>query len=390
MKKKDKTNMYWILGVVFIVVLIIGGNAGWFKGLNITNLLQAVTPLPDKIQPNNLGYVSNLRFSPTTLCIGQSSFGSLDTNIPNGICTVFTKTNNGAWIMLNNINLDGNGDYSSTSPPFNSAETISFVTTCCDGNGNCKISNEVTITVNNCNTDTDGDGIPDSTDTDDDNDGFSDAEEIQQGTDPLDPNDFPQTTNCDSICTNLGYLGGRQVSSYSECNLGTEVPTTDNYGTNCCCTQSSTPEPPPEPPPNLLLCNGVPVQEAVCSERQDACASGYRCSADYFSNSICSCKYDSLFLSPNACQINMQIPGAVVYNIPNTWSFGFGREITNIEIDFGNNQFSRPWVDGRNNPYTDTFIAYPVIGTYTMRLKCYKNGVLMSQTSKQITVQTSY
>lgn len=40
--------------------------------------------------------------------------------------------------------------------------------------------------------DTDGDGIPDSQDPDDDNDGFTDDEEAQAGTDPLDKNDFPQ------------------------------------------------------------------------------------------------------------------------------------------------------------------------------------------------------
>lgn len=39
--------------------------------------------------------------------------------------------------------------------------------------------------------DNDGDGIPDSEDPDDDNDGFTDDEEIQEGTDPLNPNDYP-------------------------------------------------------------------------------------------------------------------------------------------------------------------------------------------------------
>lgn len=39
--------------------------------------------------------------------------------------------------------------------------------------------------------DNDGDGIPDTTDPDDDNDGFTDDEEIEHGTDPLNPNDYP-------------------------------------------------------------------------------------------------------------------------------------------------------------------------------------------------------
>jgi hypothetical protein len=41
--------------------------------------------------------------------------------------------------------------------------------------------------------DTDGDDIADDEDSDDDGDGFSDEEEIEKGTDPLDKNDFPQT-----------------------------------------------------------------------------------------------------------------------------------------------------------------------------------------------------
>lgn len=40
--------------------------------------------------------------------------------------------------------------------------------------------------------DTDGDGIPDATDTDDDDDAYTDDEEIAAGTDPLDPDDFPE------------------------------------------------------------------------------------------------------------------------------------------------------------------------------------------------------
>ena len=40
-------------------------------------------------------------------------------------------------------------------------------------------------------TDTDGDGIGNNADTDDDGDGSSDAEEIAEGTDPLDANDYP-------------------------------------------------------------------------------------------------------------------------------------------------------------------------------------------------------
>ena len=48
-------------------------------------------------------------------------------------------------------------------------------------------------------TDTDGDGTGDNADTDDDGDGWSDAEEIVEGTDPLDDNSKPIDTDGDGI-----------------------------------------------------------------------------------------------------------------------------------------------------------------------------------------------
>jgi len=49
------------------------------------------------------------------------------------------------------------------------------------------------------NTDTDGDGIGNNADTDDDNDGFTDVEEKDAGTNPLDPDDFPNVPSALSL-----------------------------------------------------------------------------------------------------------------------------------------------------------------------------------------------
>ena len=75
---------------------------------------------------------------------------------------------------------------------WNSAEeerTTTIMVTVTDEDG-ATVTEEFTITVQR---DTDGDGDPDVTDPDDDNDGYTDEEEIEAGTDPKDPNQFPWT-----------------------------------------------------------------------------------------------------------------------------------------------------------------------------------------------------
>ena len=66
--------------------------------------------------------------------------------------------------------------------------------TATDESGNISVET-VTITVQR---DTDGDGDPDVTDSDDDGDGYMDEEEIDAGTNPKDPNSYPENENTDN------------------------------------------------------------------------------------------------------------------------------------------------------------------------------------------------
>jgi hypothetical protein len=56
--------------------------------------------------------------------------------------------------------------------------------------------------------DTDGDGIGDNKDLDDDNDGYSDIDEILQGTDPKNPNESPLDSDNDGVSDFLEELRG--------------------------------------------------------------------------------------------------------------------------------------------------------------------------------------
>lgn len=188
-KKKNST-----LIVILLIgaILIYGGSQGGFD--NIFTFIGGgtpapITPPPNNVQPTLMSYTNVLSFSPNPACRGSSVTGSIDSNIPNGVCTLFIM--GAGWTPFATFNLNANGDVSD-SRVITVAGTSQFQAVCCDANGNCKISNAVSLTVRVC--DNDGDGNPDDTDPDDDNDGYSDEDEIDAGTNLLDPDSHPTET----------------------------------------------------------------------------------------------------------------------------------------------------------------------------------------------------
>jgi len=175
-------------------------------------------------------YWLTIRISPTTICVGDSITGSITSNIYNGICSIFLNPGND-WTLFGNINLDSSGSFS-TNQRINTVGQATFRAVCCDNNNNCKISNDVSLTINQCgNPDSDGDGWDDQTETD-------------EGTNPNDPNDYPghhnfETTttvtsvDCNSFCISNGYISGRFVTSPGYCNSPEiSMPYSSGY---CCC-----------------------------------------------------------------------------------------------------------------------------------------------------------
>jgi len=182
--------------------------------------------------PLNPSSTCSLSVVPETMDAGSTARGKIRAERLTE-CALYVNFNNLGWYLVGSGTTDVTGVYSH-SQAITTPGTFKFVAVCAD----C-LTNFDTLKVTGVGPDSDGDGIPDSIDPDDDNDGWSDDEENSQGTDPLDPNDYPgsseATDGCDGYCQDLGYISGRDVPSYSECVIPPEVPVTDNYGNNCCC-----------------------------------------------------------------------------------------------------------------------------------------------------------
>jgi len=238
-----KDNKTWIVILIIGFILIFGASKGWFS--NISNYFstynQQTIPNPNNLQNEYLTYSAIINLNPTIVCLGQTTTGNINSNIPNGVCSIFVKSGSGTWTFYSNANLDANGDYSATSPPLTIVGPIDFIAVCCDSKGNCKMSNQIILTVRVC--DNDGDGIPDDIDPDDDNDGWTDITEIGAGTDPLDPLSHPGATGCNAQCISMGYVSGRGgFESGSSCVYPEVIEyLTGESGLICCCMPESEP-----------------------------------------------------------------------------------------------------------------------------------------------------
>lgn len=247
MKKKNSVlSDYSILlvGLAICALFWYGGTQGWFKSIStsttsISNTEQSLTPYPDKIVDEFKGYDVVLSLTPSTICVGEVTTGKIVSNINNGACSIFVNINYGSWQLFRNIALNSYGYYSE-SATISTAGTANFAAVCCDADRNCKLSNAAMLSVSSC--DHDGDGIPDDQDPDDDNDGFPDEVEIDAGTDPLDPDDYPGSdedggSDCNSVCISKGYVSGRgPFDSGQSCVGGEQVEYfSGNMGPICCC-----------------------------------------------------------------------------------------------------------------------------------------------------------
>jgi len=155
MAKKNYMNIFWAIlaliiiagGIYFIYEKVNQNNAGAII-LSSATPIATPTPTPETIivQANN--YNVGLYFSMTELCSGQSTQGHIDSNINNGMCTIYVK-NAESWDIVGTLNLNPAGDFVETIN-FDNIGTFIYKTVCCDANQNCKMSGEANILVKDC------------------------------------------------------------------------------------------------------------------------------------------------------------------------------------------------------------------------------------------------
>ena len=114
---KKNNNTIWIILAVLLVGFFIGGQQGWFNSMLQTGFTS--TSYSSYQNPSNVveynQYQASIFFSPNTICLGSPSTGSIDTNIPNGECTIFY--NDGSWKPWKSVSLNANGDYQEAQIP---------------------------------------------------------------------------------------------------------------------------------------------------------------------------------------------------------------------------------------------------------------------------------
>ena len=152
MAKKDNTS--WIIAIVLITVLIYGGNAGWFKSIvnitDITNNQETIALSPDNI--STVFYIE-LDLEPNNICVGDETLGSIESNMPNAICSIYY--NPGSWTLYKNVMLNNEGEYNEIVT-IDSAGTALFRVVCYL-DGEYAISNDETLVVEVCDDGSEGD-----------------------------------------------------------------------------------------------------------------------------------------------------------------------------------------------------------------------------------------
>ncbi len=133
-----------ILSLMMLSVIAISGCVGG-STYYYSNVYEQIPMQPEE---EFQGYDVQISFSDSTVCVGESVTGYVDTNIPNGICRLWFDAGAG-WKYDSDVALDANGDYVESRTP-SMPGYVTYFGVCCDLEGNCKMSNTISLTIEAC------------------------------------------------------------------------------------------------------------------------------------------------------------------------------------------------------------------------------------------------
>ena len=192
MKRKKKDSDFWKILDIILILAFLGLIVFLAFNVQQTQYPRVSPEIEDDLE-NELAGSCTLDISPNIITEGDLVTGTI-VDGANTLCTLYGEMD-GVWRLIGQATTDAMGRLTYTTN-FWLIGTFNFRAIC----GDC-ITNLDTLVVNPLSgTDTDGDGIPDDVDTDDDNDGFSDQDEIDAGTDPLNPYDYPSEEQIAYTC----------------------------------------------------------------------------------------------------------------------------------------------------------------------------------------------
>jgi len=154
-KKKDNQTIY-LIGLGILILIAIGS-----RGDTYMTEYRETKHAPLEPEKEFYEYEVKLEVEPANICSGDSTTGSIYSNIEMGFCSIFVDTGSG-MTHYKNVLLDENGEYSEAQTIY-ATGTAEFRAVCCDVEGNCRISNDARVFVDDCIDDEDED---DETDED--------------------------------------------------------------------------------------------------------------------------------------------------------------------------------------------------------------------------------
>ena len=207
--KLSSTNIIiLVLGIALIGVLIYGGYAGWFSS-NIT--INSTVPVNITNAPNaSSTYFVSLRLIPNVTCVGEEVLGIIISNMPNGMCAIFSNSGKG-FVFYKNVLLNSTGGYHEYTK-VNTAGKVTFKAMCLKDN-QYQISNESVLKVNDCGT-------------------------------PEEENETP-VIDCNKLCVDEGYESGEDYEYDAANPTLCDDPEHEqvHFGNDTCCCKLKPEEP---------------------------------------------------------------------------------------------------------------------------------------------------